>query len=130
MKFLRKLDSHLLTFLIVLAIGIVGFASTSFLLNSKYIDIPLGFALSGALISLTYVMSHFFLVIDKRKGTSTFAIVAITLRLVIVLTSLLLLFLMYYRWQIKLFNVFVYVGVYTAAVIAFLLINALNKGKE
>ena len=130
MKLLKKLDSHLLTALIVFIIGVVGFAITSFLLNTKYLDIPLGFVLFSGIVAIIYVISHLLLVIDKRRGTSIFSLVAITLRLFVMVTVLLLFFLLYYRWNIKLFNIFVLIGMYSVGVIVFLLINALNKGKE
>jgi len=130
MKFLKKLDSQLLTSLIVGIASIIGFASTSFLLNSTDKDISLGFLLSGGVIASIYALSHYLLVLDKRRGTATFSIVAITLRLVLVMVALVLMFLLYYKWNIKLFNVFVFIGVYTFAVMVFGLINILNKGKE
>ena len=103
MKLFRKLDSHLLTALLVGIISLVGFLSTSFLLTGKYLDIPLGFLLSGGIIAI---------------------------RFVVMLTALLLAFLLYYKWNIRYFNVFVLIGMYMVAVVTFLLINILNKGKE
>ena len=130
MKLFRKLDSHLLTALLVGIISLVGFLSTSFLLTGKYLDIPLGFLLSGEIIAIIYISSHVLLNIDKKRGTATFAIVAIAIRFVVMLTALLLAFLLYYKWNIRYFNVFVLIGMYMVAVVTFLLINLLNKGKE
>ena len=130
MKFLKKLDSLLLTSLIVVVVTLIGFVSTSFLLASKYIDIPLGFLLSGGVIASIYALSHYLVSVDKRRGSATFSIIAITLRLVIVMIVLVFMFLLYYKWNIKLFNVFVFIGTYTFAVIVFGLINVFNKGKE
>ncbi len=130
MKLLRKLDSHLLTALIVFMTGVVGFAVTSFLLNTKYLDIPLGFILFSGIVALIYVLSHLLLAIDRRRGTATFSIIAITLRLVVMAVVLLMFFLLYYRWNVKLFNIFVLIGMYSVGVITFLLINLFNEGKE
>lgn len=130
MKFLKRLDSQLLTALIVMVASIIGFAATSFLLNSVNKDIPFGFLLSGGVIASIYFLSHYLLAIDKRRGSTTFSIIAISLRLVLVMIALIFLFLLNYKWDINLFNVFVFIGIYTFAVIVFGLINIFNKGKE
>ena len=110
--------------------SIIGFAATSSLLNSVNKDIPFGFLLSGGVIASIYFLSHYLLAIDKRRGSTTFSIIAISLRLVLVMIALIILFLLNYKWDINLFNVFVFIGVYTFAVIVFGLINIFNKGKE
>jgi len=131
MKLLKKLDRNLLTAIITLLISIIGFACSSFLISSDLKDIPLGFLLSGGVISLVYVLSYLFVRIDIKRGSTVFSILSLGIRLVVILTTLLLLAFMYYRWDIRLFNIFVFVGVYTASIITFCLTFILVKdGKE
>ena len=106
MKLFRKLDENLNTAIVVGVITILAFAASSFLLPTDYIHIPLGFLLSGIVISGLYVMSHFLINIDIKRATATFSIVSIALRLVIITIVMVLMALMYYRWDIKLFNIF------------------------
>ena len=121
MNFLKKLDNDLLTALFVVGVSIIGFCSTAFLISSTYIDIPLGFLLSGGILTLIHILSFFLKRIDSKKDTTAFTIVAITLRLVLLIASLMIITFMYYRWGIKLFNVFVFVGMYTASIIIYML---------
>ena len=131
MKFIKKLGHNLFTAFIVLIIAIIGFASSAFLISSDLKHIPLGFLLSGGIIAFIHVISHFLVKIDVKRGSATFTIVSIILRLTVFVASLLLIGLMYYRWDMKYFNIFVFVGVYTASMIAFCLSFILSKeGKE
>ena len=129
MKLLRKLDNELLTAILVLLISLVGFAITSFLIPTQ-LDIPLGFVLSGGIIAIIYLLSFLFKRIDEKRGSTIFSMISIGLRLILTLTALLLLVLMYYRWNIKLFNVFVFVGVYTGGIIIYMITYIVNKKGE
>ena len=117
MNFLKKLGHNLFTSIVVFAISVIGFACSCFLIGTRLQEIPFGFLLSGGIIALMHVISHIFMMIDQRRGTSVFTMIAMALRLFVLLGSLILIFLMYYRWGIQLFNVFVFVGVYTVGII-------------
>ena len=121
MTFLKKLDNDLLTTFVVLGVSLIGFCSTAFLISSSYIDIPLGFLLSGGILAFIHVLSFFLKRLDVKKETTVFTITAISLRLVLLIVSLMLITFMYYRWGIQLFNVFVFVGMYTASIIIYML---------
>ena len=129
MKLLKKLDNELLTAVVVFITSVLGFAITSFLIPT-HIDIPLGFILSGGIIALIYALSSLLRKIDERKGTYIFSIITVSLRLVVTLTALLLLILMYYKWNIKLFNVFVFVGIYTFGIIAYMITFIISKNRK
>ena len=131
MNFLKKLDHNLWTALIVTLVAILGFLSSCFLISSNYQDIPFGFLLSGGIIALIYVGCYFFNLIDKRNGTTIFTIISMSFRLVVLLVSLILIFFMYYRWNIKLFNVFVFIGMYSLSIILLCISFVFRKiGKE
>ena len=128
---LRKFDHNLLAAVVVLCASIIGFAASSFLLNSQYKDIPFGFLLSGGIVSLTYVACYLLIKIDEKNATVVGSMISIIMRLVILITITLLLAFMYYRWNIRLFNLFVFVGVYTFGTLIFVLSFVISKkGKE
>ena len=130
MKIFRKLGHNLFTALVVLIISIIGFACSSFLVNTELKHIPYGFLFSGGVIALIYVISHLLNYIDKRNGTTVFTILSMGVRLILTLTTLLLICFMYYKWDIKLFNVFVFVGMYTVGIIVLCLSFIFLKEKE
>ena len=131
MNFIKKLDRDLITAMVTSVIALVAFACSSFLISTDLKDIPLGFLLSGGVIALVYVLSYLLVRIDIKRGSTVFSIISLGVRLVVILITLLLLAFMYYRWDIKLFNIFVFVGVYTASIITFCLSFILIKdGKE
>ena len=131
MNFFKKLGHNLSTALIILVIALIGFASSAFLISTDLRHIPFGFLLSGGILAVIHVLSHLLVKLDERRGSSIFTIISMILRLVIILTSLLLICFMYYRWDIKLFNVFVFVGMYTLGIVVLCLSFVFIKdGKE
>ena len=130
MKLLRKLGHNLVTAFAILIISIIGFACSAFLIPSELRSIPYGFLLAGGILALIHVISHLLTAIDVRRGSSIFTIISMIVRLTLTLASLLLICFMYYRWNIKLFNVFVFVGVYTAGIIILCLSFIFLKEEE
>ena len=127
MKFFKKLEINLLTSIIVLTISIISFAISSFLLTSVNKDIPLGFIFSGGVISLLYLVAHFLFELDKKEGKALFSILSLIIRLVVIVTSMVMIGLMSYAWDLKIFNLFVFVGVYTFGAITFVLAHVVSR---
>ncbi len=117
MNFFQKLDHNIWTAFVVLGVSLIGFACSCFLISTDMQDIPFGFLLAGGIIAFIHVFSFLMTLIDKCRGTTVFTIIAMIFRLVVVLASLVVVALMYYKWNIKLFNIFVFVGMYTVGVI-------------
>ena len=130
MKFLRKLDNNLLTAIIVGVATLIAFAVTSFLISTSLQDIPFGILLSGGILATTYVISSFLIKLDEGKDTWIGNLASIVLKFVVSVTSLLIFGLMYYRWNIKLFNIFTFVGVYTLGTIVFILLFVIKKDRK
>ena len=130
MKFLRKLDNNLLTAIIVGVATLIAFAVTSFLISTSLQDIPFGILLSGGILATTYVISSFLVKLDEGKDTWIGNLASIVLKFVASVTSLLIFGLMYYRWNIKLFNIFTFVGVYTLGTIVFILLFVIKKDRK
>ena len=130
MSFLRKLDRNLSTAIIVFVASLICFGATGFLINSEYIHIPLGFIFSGGVTSLLYCLTYFLCRLDEKKHTNSWSIAANGIRMIVIVATMILIGLMSYRWNIKLFNIFVFVGVYTFGVVVFVLLHLLANRKE
>ena len=130
MKLLGKLDNNLLTGIITLTLSLVIFACTSFLVLTPYKDIPFGFLLSGGIVSIVYVASSFLTRLDEGKQSSVGSLISIIVRFVIFVASVILLAFMYYRWDIKLFNIFTFIGVYTFSTLTFVLLFVIRKNRK
>ena len=130
MKFIRNLETNLLVAVITFVVAVIGFAASSFLLTTSYLDIPLGFLLSGGVIGSLYIITHFFTKIDNRDSRATWSIIAITIRLVVIVGMMILIALMYYRWNMKYFNIFVFVAMYTISAAVFVFAHLSRNRKE
>ena len=131
MNFLKKLDHNLMTAIVLAGVGLLGFLASCFLISTELQDIPFGFLLAGGFIGVVHVISYLFTLADKRRGTATFTIIAMALRLALLLLALILIALMNYVWGIKLFNFFVFVGMYTLGIIVLALTFIFDKdGKD
>ena len=126
----RKLEINLFTSIIVLLVGLLGFGATSFLLNSAYIHVPLGFLFSGAVISVLYLVTHLFVRIDEKRDSSVFTVISISFRFAVLIGVMIILGFMNYRWNMELFNIFVFIGMYTLGFIVFVVLNLLNKERK
>ena len=127
MNFLKKAEPNLLTAFFTLAVTIVGFASTSFLLTGNYIHVPLGFLYSGGILTILYLIAHFFIKLDERKGIAAFSIASVAIRLAVMIGTLIIAAFMYYKWELKLFNIFVYIGVYTISTLFFIFLHLIKR---
>ena len=127
MKKIRKLDHNLFTAVVISALGVLGFIASCFLISTPRQDIPFGFLLASGVIATVHFISYLLCLIDKRNGTSIFTVISMALRLMVLLVTLVLIALMNYRWDMKLFNMFVFVGMYTAGIIVLCLSFVFNK---
>ena len=130
MNFLRKGEINLVTAVITCVISVLGFAISAFLLTQNMIDIPLGFLFSGGVIGSLYLLTHFLVKIDKTEARATWSILAISIRLFIIVGVMIIIALMYYRWNLKYFNIFVFVGIYTISALTFVLSHLSKNRKE
>lgn len=103
--------------IITLLTSLLGFLATIFLFFMGYKDIPLGIILGGCVIGGLNLLSGFLETIDQKNKTIKFSIMMVIIRFVVIVSLSVVLALMYYRWEIKLFNIFAFVGVYTVSAI-------------
>ena len=110
MKFLSKIERNLRVALLVGVITVVAIIASSYCFVTKFYEIPLGFALGGAVVSALYLVGHFLYQIDVKNGEVKYSILMIGIRNFILIGSIIVLGLMYYRWDIKYFNLFAYMA--------------------
>lgn len=127
MKLFKKLDHNLLTAIIMTGVGVLGFLASCFLISTDLQDIPFGFLLAGGVIAGVHMLSFGLNMIDRRRATATFTIMAMFLRLVILFVALIFIALMNYKWNMRLFNMFVFVGMYTLGIIVLALTFIFDK---
>ena len=123
MKYFSKLNPSLKVGILTYLFSIFGFLLTLFLLFQGHQDVPYGFLFAGGVIGtvnfLAGLVEHF----SKDKSGSILSIIFLGIRMVVILMTMLLIALMYYRWNLPLFNLFVYIGVYTVSIIITVVIH-------
>lgn len=129
MKFLSQIERNLRVALLVGILTVVAIIASSYCFVTKFYEIPLGFALGGAVVSTLYLIGHFLYQIDVKNGEVKYSILMIGIRNFILIGSIIVLALMYYRWDIKYFNLFAYIGIYTGGIIIFVIDHLVYKNK-
>lgn len=64
---------------------------------------------------------------DSEKGTPYWTISFITIKLTVLVAVSLIIGFMYYRWNMKYFNIFSFVGMYTVATINMVVVYIIDK---
>lgn len=123
----KKADIHIKAALLIAFVSLVGFVATLYCFFTSYMELPLGILLAGAIMFLLHFVTHELVVLDVRRGSAKFTITAIIIHNVIAVASLVLLGMLYYYWQIRLFNIFAYVAVYTIDIIIFAVLHIKEK---
>lgn len=129
MKFIFQIERNLRVALFVALLTIVAIISSIYCFFINFMEVPLGFALGGVIVSCLYLLGHFMYKLDVKNGAVKYSIMMVGIRNIILITSIILLALMYYRWGIKLFNVFAFIGIYTGGVIIYVVDHLVVKNK-
>ena len=109
-------------FLLVLSLALIPL----YFLNYK--DIPLGFILGGGYGLLSYFLIG--ILENKRSEYYKWAVMISILRFVVLAALLFLVGLCYYKWDLKIFNIFTVVGGYFICLVVFIVLSALNKSER
>ena len=129
MKFIFQIERNLRVALFVVLLTIVAIISSIYCFFVNFMEVPLGFALGGVVVSSLYLLGHFLYVVDVKNGSVKYSILMVGIRNFILIASIIVLALMYYRWNIKLFNIFAYIGIYTGGVIIYVIDHLVVKNK-
>lgn len=129
MKFIFQIERNLRVALFVALLTLVAIISSIYCFFVNFMEVPLGFALGGVIVSSLYLLGHFLYQIDVKNGEVKYSILMVGIRNIILISSIIILALMYYRWDIKLFNIFAYIGIYTGGVIIYVVDHLVVKNK-
>ena len=118
MKLFKNLSNSYKIAILTFLAGLFGFLITCFLIvENRLIGIPYGFLFSGTVIALLNLLTGLFEHVDDKKEVATYTLISIIARFMVIVGIMVLLALMNYRWGVKIFNLFVFVGMYTLSMI-------------
>ena len=129
MKSIFRIERNLRVALFVALLTVVAIISSIYCFFINFMEVPLGFALGGVIVSSLYLVGHFLYQIDVKNGEVKYSILMVGIRNIILISSIIIFALMYYRWGIKLFNIFAYIGIYTGGVIIYVIDHLVVKNK-
>ena len=129
MKFLSEIERNLRVAFFVAMLTVVALLSSIYCYFIDLMEVPLGFALGGIIVSSLYLLGHFMYQIDAKNGSIKYSIMMVGIRNIILISSVIVLAFLYYRWGVKLFNIFAYIGIYTGGVIIFVVDHLVFKNK-
>ena len=129
MKSIFQIERNLRVALFVALLTVVAIISSIYCFFINFMEVPLGFALGGVIVSSLYLVGHFLYQIDVKNGEVKYSILMIGIRNIILISSIIIFALMYYRWGIKLFNIFAYIGIYTGGMIIYVVDHLVVKNK-
>ena len=127
-KALKKLNIYLKCvvfsglFLLVLSLSLIP------LYFFNYKDIPLGFILGGGYGMLCYFIIG--ILENKRNEYYKWAVLVSILRFAILAALLFFVALCYYKWDIKIFNIFTVLGGYLICLVVFLILSVFASRQE
>ena len=127
MRFFLSKNNSIKTAIITYALTLVGFISTIFLFFIEMMDIPLGILLGGGVFGSLALVSGLVEKKDEERTTPIYSIILIALRFLLLVALTIIIALMYYRWNLKIFNVFAFVGSYLASTIAMIVVYLIFK---
>ena len=127
MRFFLSKNNSIKTAIITYLITLVGFCSTIFLFFMGMMDVPLGILLGGGVFGSLAFISGLVEKKDEERDTPIYSIILIGLRFLLLVALTIIIALMYYRWNLKIFNVFAFVGAYLTSTIAMIVVYLIFK---
>ena len=117
MTFFKQLNNSIKVAILTYLISIVGFLALLFLLFNGHKDIPLGVIFAGGVIGTVNLIAGLIENSVKDKDGAIISTIFIGVRTLVILGVMVLIALMYYRWNMPYFNIFAYVAIYTISII-------------
>lgn len=127
MNYFKKANNSIKTALATYAITLLALLATIFLFFQGMMDIPLGILLGGFVCGSINLASGLLEKKDDEEKSTKYSIVFIIIRFVLFLGLTVLIALMYYLWDLKIFNLFAFIGAYTVSIIILIIIHLIYK---
>lgn len=123
MKFLKKLNESIQIAILTYFVTIVGLIALLFLFFIGHMDIPLGLLLGGGIVGTLNLFAGLIQEWTSNKEGAIVSIIFTIIRNIIIVASMIIIALMYYRWNMPYFNIFAFVGTYTVSIIITLIVH-------
>lgn len=127
MKLFSKLDKCYKVSILTLLVSIIGLIATSYFFTINKMDIPLGIIFGGIVLSFIYFLQGIGEKRDGNSGNTTWTLVFIILKFVILVACSFVIGFMYYRWNMPYLNLFSFIGVYTVSIINMAVVYLVDK---
>ena len=127
MRSFKNLDISIQAAIITFAITLIGFLATLFLFFIGMMDVPLGILLGGFVCGSLSLLTYFFGKKDDYKQSVVYSIISIIIRFVLLIALVIIIAFMNYQWGLTIFNIFSFVGMYTASTIVLAILYSINK---
>ena len=132
---LKNLNVHHKASLLTLVITLIVFVALIELFfiqigDRVWIDIPLGILLGGALASLFYLVQGFIDYKEDKDNSSHFSLLLTGHSLVFFVGLMVGDAFLYYKANIKIFNIFAFVGGYSISIIALIIVTFRESKKS
>lgn len=127
MRFFFSKNNSIKTAIITYLITLIGVTSTIFLFFKEMMDIPLGILLGGGVFGSLALISGLIEKKDEERDAPIYSIIMIALRFLLLVALTIIIALMYYKWNLKIFNVFAFVGAYLASITAMIVVYLIFK---
>ena len=123
MKFFKSLNASLKIAILTYFVSFFGFLILLFLLFNGHQDIPLGVILAGGVIGTINLIAGLIEHFTANKEGAIISVVFVALRMFIIIGVMILIALMYYRWNMPYFNVIAFVVVYSVSIIITIIVH-------
>ena len=127
MKLFKSLNNFIKTAIVTYIVTLLALFATTFLFLQGMMDIPLGILLGGFACGSINLASGLLEKKDDEERNAKYSIIFIIIRFVLFLGLTVLIALMYYLWDLKIFNLFAFIGAYSVSIIILIIIHLIYK---
>lgn len=127
MRYFKEATNSIKTAFITYAFTLVCLLATAFLFFIGRMDIPLGILLGGVFCGTLSLVAGLLERKDEIEASAKYSIIMIAIRFVLLIAFTIIIALMYYRWDIKVFNVFSFIGTYLVSTIILIVTYLIYK---
>ena len=128
-EWFSKLSGSVKIALLMYALAVLSFALLIPFFFFQMMDIPLGAFLGGTISGTMYLLSSLAEASDAKKGNATLTIMMQGMRFIVVAGVMVVISLMYFKWDMKIFNPFAYIALYTVSVVVNVIVMLRERNK-
>ena len=115
-QWFSKLNASIKIAILTYLVSILGFVIFLFMFFTNMMDVPLGILFAGGVIGSINLVTGLIEEATKNKDGAIASVAFIGVRMILILGVMVLIALMYYRWNMPYFNLISYVVVYSLSI--------------